>query len=127
MRTLETLLADISVHDAYFSEEHLGPDGLVGVNTHGYAGDMPLHVVAWGSDTEGAEILLAAGANPNATGDMGETPLHVAVRQSNITLVGLLLKSGASTEVRSEFGETPREMAARIGGPVAAALARGGT
>jgi uncharacterized protein len=124
-RTLKDILSEVSLHEGYFHAEHLGPDGLIGVNTRGCAGDTPLHVMAWGNDTADAEILLSSGADPNNVGDMGETPLHVAVRKENISLIILLINAGADPNIVSEFGETPADMAVKIGGPVAEALAGG--
>ena len=125
IRTLKDVIAEVSLHEGYFHAEHLGPDGLVGVNTRGSAGDTPLHVMAWGNDTADAQILLSSGADPNSIGDMGETPLHVAVRKENLPLIILLIKAGADPNIVSEFGETPVDMAVNIGGPVAEAIAGG--
>jgi len=114
-RTLDEVLWSVS--DAIY------PDSLgekpVEVNCHGADGDTPLHVLAWRDDTEGAAILVAAGANVNALGDMGETPLHVAARQGNAVLLDLLLRAGGDPSLRSEFGLTVRELAAGRGGAVA--------
>ena len=118
-RTLQELLAYISAHDGYFCERDLGPDGFVSVNTHGFAGDTPLHLMAWSNDAEGAQMLIDAGANPNAVGEMGETPLHTAISQNSLNVIRVLLAAGASTSIRSEFGETPKELAAATGGTVA--------
>lgn len=123
IRTHHDVLAEISPHEGYFCDEHRGPDGLVGIDTQGIAGDTPLHIMAWGDDTEGAEILLAAGADPNSIGDMSETPLHVAVRRGNVGLIVSLIGAGADPDVISEFDRTPAQMAAKVGGAVAEAFA----
>ena len=107
--------------------EDLGPDGLVGVNTQGYAEDRPLHVVAWGDDVEGARILLEAGADPNGRGDIGETALHVAVRKDSVALAQLLLQHGADAEARSDYEDTPVDLLKDREGAMAKLLARGGT
>ena len=124
-RTLQEVLAFASSQEGFFCERDLGPEGLVGVNTHGFAGDTPLHVMAHINDVQGAQILLAAGANPDASGEMGETPLHAAISQGSLDVIRVLLAAGASTSIRSEFGKTPAKMAAAAGGEVADAF-RGG-
>lgn len=124
-RTLQELLAYISVHDGYFCERDLGPDGFVSVNTHGFTGDTPLHLMAWSNDAEGTQMLLTAGADPNAAGEMGETPLHTAIRQNSLDTIRVLLAAGASTSIRSEFGQTPEELATTTGGAVADVLRSG--
>jgi len=115
VRTLHEVLQSVS--------DVLHPESLgemqVDLHSRGTDGDTPLHVVTWRSDTEGAAILVAAGADVNAIGDMGETPLHVAARQGNESLLDLLLKAGGDPNLRSEFGLTVRELARRTGGEVA--------
>jgi ankyrin repeat protein len=96
----------------------LFPDDLgeraVTIDSRGYDGDTPLHVMAWRNDLEGAEILVNAGADVNAPGEMSETPLHVALRQENAQMVEMLLRAGARDDIRGEFGHTPRDLARGI-------------
>src|SRR2546430_1798051 len=96
-RSLAEVLSSVS--DVLFPAE-LG-EHPVEVNSRGAGGDTPLHVLAWPSETSGAELLIAAGADVNAIGDMGETPLHVAVRMQNRDLVAALLRAGADPFIRS--------------------------
>ena len=114
-RTLDQVLWSVS--DTLYPES-LGQKP-VDLNSHSPDGDTPLHVLAWRNDTEGAAILITAGADVNAMGDMGETPLHIAVRRRNTALLDLLLQAGGDPDVRSEFGLTPRDMAVRSGGKIA--------
>jgi ankyrin repeat protein len=94
----------------------------VELSSRSIEGDTPLHVLAWRNDVSGTEVLIAAGANVNDTGDMGETPLHIAIRQQNLALIRVLLQAGARTDIRSEFEETPAEMAKQVGGEIANVL-----
>ena len=87
----------------------------VAIDSVGYDGDTPLHVLAWRNDLEGLQVLIAAGADVNAQGEMDETPLHIAVTQGNIPMIQALLKAGALDSIRCEFGDTARERAAAAG------------
>jgi uncharacterized protein len=123
IRTLRDVLAKVSAFDGFFCAADLDPAGLVAIDTRGYAEDRPLHVLAWDDDLEGVGILLAAGADPNGTGDLGETPLHVAVRKGNVALVQLLLSHGADPTSRSDYGDTPFDLAQDSQSEIALALA----
>ena len=113
--TLEEILASTS--DVLFPAE-MG-EKIVSISSTDCDGDTPLHVMVWRNDAYAVEVLLEAGANPNAVGDMGETPLHVAVSKENFTIVETLLRAGAKTNIRSEFNETAQERAIRKGGVIA--------
>jgi ankyrin repeat protein len=110
-RSLEQVLQSTS--DALFPAE-LGK-ARVTMESKDVDGDTPLHVLAWRHDTEGALLLIDAGADVNAVGDMGTTPLHVAIAQKNRKLARALVDAGARTNIRSEFGKTPAEDAKEKG------------
>jgi len=75
------------------------------------------------------ELLLRAGANPNAKNRYGVTPLSVACENGSQAIVDALLKAGADPNVALVSGETPLMTAARTGqaGAVQLLLARGVT
>ena len=59
-----------------------------------------LHFAADHNDIAQAEMLLRAGANPNAQTDRGFTPLMFAARKSNLEIVKMLLDYGANPKLR---------------------------
>ncbi|MBW3623980.1 MAG: ankyrin repeat domain-containing protein [Armatimonadetes bacterium] len=59
------------------------------------------------------KLLLAHGADVNATDIHGETPLFRAVSQGHDEMVELLLERGANPNVPSRSGETPLHRAAQ--------------
>lgn len=65
---------------------------------------MALHGVAGEQQFEMAELLLDAGADPNAKNDQGITPLHLAVHPE---MVELLVRRGANINIRATDGRTP--------------------
>jgi ankyrin repeat protein len=113
-RSLQDVLQSLS--DVMFPSD---PERCPSVDSVGYDGDCPLHVMAWRNDLEGIQVLIEAGANVNATGEMDETPLHIAVTQQNVQMARALLAAGARCDLRCEFGDTPRERALSQGGPTA--------
>jgi uncharacterized protein len=118
-RTLDEVLASVS--DALFPAE-LG-EHPVSLDSRGYDGDSPLHVLCWRGDVEGARVVLQAGATVDPIGEMGQNPLHVAVMRGDVALTKLLVDAGANPDIRTEFGDTAGELAARRGGPIAEPLA----
>jgi ankyrin repeat protein len=58
-------------------------------------------------------ILLAAGADPNATTKSGETPLHAAARRDDAASVLLLIEAGADVNVEDRGGDSPLSIARR--------------
>jgi len=64
-----------------------------------------------------AELLLKAGANPNAVDRYGETPLHTAAKLEWYDNVRSLLKGGASPDIQTCHGDTPLHYAAESNTP----------
>lgn len=61
------------------------------------------------------ELLLSAGASPEAKDKCGQTPLHYAVIMQNSEQVFLLLERGACSEVKTTTcGQTPLVLAVRM-------------
>lgn len=113
--TLEEILASTS--DVLFPAD-MG-EKVVSISSTDCDGDTPLHVIVWRNDAYAVNVLLEAGADPNAIGDMGETPLHVAVNKESFAIAEALLQAGAKANIRSEFNETAQEIAIRKGGAIA--------
>lgn len=84
------------------------------VNSENDFGKTPLMYAAQNNNLEAVRVLLAAGANPNATTRRGPnscyynlstfnmTPLHYAVRYANPELIRLLLDGGAAPYIITE-------------------------
>ena len=85
-----------------------------GANARDAQGQTPLvHAAAFGT-ADAVQLLLDAGADPNAPGAAGITALHVAAR--DIRKVQLLLAGGADVHARSALGATPLSVAAATNG-----------
>jgi ankyrin repeat protein len=80
-------------------------------------GMTALHYAAAIGDTQMAEMLLYAGANPSAKTRLNEyTPLHLAGDSGSAAIVKLLLNAGADVNARtSDSGVTPIHLGAKSG------------
>eukprot|EP01063_Lacrimia_lanifica_P020888 TRINITY_DN2816_c0_g1_i1.p1 TRINITY_DN2816_c0_g1~~TRINITY_DN2816_c0_g1_i1.p1 ORF type:complete len:395 (+),score=125.47 TRINITY_DN2816_c0_g1_i1:92-1186(+) len=76
-------------------------------------GRTPLHLAVTDYRYDHAEILLGAGADPNAQDAMKATPLHRALAKdrgdATAALVALLVRYGARGDVVDRKGKTPAE------------------
>ena len=90
-------------------------------------GATALHWAAYLDDIETADLLLDAGARPDAANDLGVTPLYLACENGNAALVRRLLAAGADPNAALRGGETALMTAARTGsaGAVSALLGHG--
>ena len=90
-------------------------------------GMTALHWATRHDDREIVELLVGAGANPNAANRYGVTPLSLACTNGNGALVERLLQAGADPNTALPGGETPLMTAARSGTlrSVKALLSRG--
>lgn len=77
--------------------------------------NQPLHAAAAGRHVEVCRVLLAAGADPNATQHGGYTPLHEVAASGNAELVELFLSAGADPLVVTETGRTAADVAENAG------------
>ena len=73
-----------------------------------HEGYTPLHCAAGHGHIGVAQMLLDAGANPNAVEDRfgGMTPLHCAAGNGETEVGLMLLKHGADPEARTKNGDT---------------------
>jgi ankyrin repeat protein len=76
-----------------------------------------LHWAAYRDNVELADVLLKAGAKPNAANDLGVTPLWPASENGSAAMVKRLLEAGANPNLALLSGETPLMVAARSGYP----------
>jgi ankyrin repeat protein len=85
-------------------------------------GTSALHWAVLADRTDLVELLLGAGANPNAKNRYGVTPLSVACENGDAAVVEALLKAGSDPNVALVSGETPLMTAARTGNSAAVRL-----
>jgi ankyrin repeat protein len=81
------------------------------------AGRQPLHYAARTKNVDVIDVLLDAGANPNAMDSMGDTPVNTAIWEGNIEVVRLLLRRGADPNLKpkSKAHNPPLLIAAMAG------------
>jgi ankyrin repeat protein len=66
-------------------------------------------------DAQLAGELLAAGADPNISGDLGATPLVIATARANPNLARMLIDAGADPSLPMSTGQAPIHIAAGAG------------
>jgi uncharacterized protein len=86
-----------------------------GASSHTYGtnglANQPLHAAAAGRHLEVCRLLLAAGADVNASQHGGFTPLHQAADHGDVEMVELFLSAGADPRVTLPDGRTPTDLA----------------
>src|SRR5215471_7787678 len=88
----------------------------VDVNAPQGDGTTALHWAAYRDDLEMVKLLLAAGANAQATTREGAiTPLLMACQNGNVTIIEAIVKAGADVNAVKSNGTTPLMMAAASG------------
>ncbi len=79
-------------------------------------GKQPIHKAVWGHDKpDVVELLLSAGADPNALNAFGFTPLHWAAKHGHVASAQLLLKAGALPDLANQNHDLPFDLAVRWG------------
>jgi len=76
---------------------------------------LPLHSACAGDHDDVAAVLIAAGADVNATQRGGFTPLHGAAANGADVTVDRLLAAGADRNARTDKGETAADLASAAG------------
>jgi ankyrin repeat protein len=87
----------------------------VDVYTRNPFANQPLHAAAAGRHIEVCRVLLAAGADVNATQHGGFTPLHEAAQHGDVEMTELFLSAGAERAARTDAGQTPADLATAAG------------
>jgi ankyrin repeat protein len=78
---------------------------------------QPLHSAAAGRHHEVCRLLIASGADVNATQQHDFTPLHAAAQHGDDELVELFLSAGADPSAQTDAGDTPADTAEAAGHP----------
>lgn len=87
----------------------------VDVYTRNPFANQPLHAAAAGRHIEVCRVLLAAGADVNATQHGGYTPLHESAQHGDVEMSELFLSAEADVQAVNDTGETPADTAAAAG------------
>jgi ankyrin repeat protein len=92
----------------------------------GWMTGAPLHSAASGRHVDVVEILLAAGADPNARQSGGWTPLHSGAHNGDVATVALMITAGADLEAESDDGASVLALARESGDAATLAVIRAG-
>ena len=92
----------------------------------GWMTGTPLHSAASGRHVDVVEILLAAGADPNARQSGGWTPLHSGAHNGDVATVALMITAGADLEAESDDGASVLALARESGDAATLAVIRAG-
>ena len=87
----------------------------VDVYTRNPFANQPLHAAAAGRHLEVCRVLIAGGADVNATQHGGFTPLHEAAQHGDVEMTELFLSAGADRAATTDAGETPADLARAAG------------
>ena len=87
----------------------------VDVYTRNPFANQPLHAAAAGRHVEVCRILLAAGADVNATQHGGFTPLHESAQHGDVEMTELFLSAEADPRLTTDAGDTAADLAEAAG------------
>jgi uncharacterized protein len=85
--------------------------------SHNAMSVRPLHSAVASRSVRCVEILVAAGADPNAQQSGGFTPLHAAVHNGDSEIEALLIAHGADPTLRSDDGRSAADFTSDRTGP----------
>jgi len=102
----ETFLKAVVQRDYDFMETHSLDLKLLSNHSQNQSGQFALHIAASQDDLRMAKLLIAAGANVNATDFYGCTPLHNAAMDCAPRLCELLIESDANVNFVNDRGST---------------------
>lgn len=75
-------------------------------------GETPLFVAAGNANPRALQVLVDAGANPNAVGNDGWSAIMMAVRDARIENIEVLMKAGANIDIGQDmFGRRAVDLA----------------
>jgi ankyrin repeat protein len=120
LSAVESPIADAAMNEDFDSVQFLIQEGEE-VNTAQGDGMTALHWAAENGDVEMLEMLMSAGANPEAVTRLGRyTPLHLASKLGREASVVSLLRLGSAVNPRTTTGAvTPLHFAAASGSELA--------
>ena len=85
---------------------------------------LELRAAAESDDVEAIDVLIKAGADPNAKNDAGNTAPHAAAYRGSVGAIRALLAAGADRNARNVYGATALDIAMREGRDYAARALR---
>jgi ankyrin repeat protein len=120
LSAVESPIADAAMNEDFDSVQFLIQEGEE-VNAAQGDGMTALHWAAENGDVEMLEMLMSAGANPEAVTRLGRyTPLHLASKLGREASVASLLRLGSAVNPRTTTGAvTPLHFAAASGSELA--------
>ena len=104
----------IALHDSDALQRFVDADPSCATNAAD-GGQTPLHFAACLNDTEAIDILLEAGADPEARNDKTRTPLHLAAHSNACDAITVLLSRGADIKATTRGGLSVAHFAAASG------------
>ena len=84
---------------------------LSDVNQKSLFNDYPINIAATRGSIDEMSVLLAHGADVNASGEHGYLPIHNAVEQDKVEAIFWLIEHGSSINAKNDNDLTPRELA----------------